>query len=340
VTSLPSNSQGPPGTDRDSASDSDATGDIEADRRNFEYERLRLERQKLAIETRLKRREFLKSQKSTLFKDLFANPFSLAIVGGFITIMTSIVTNSYSARENREADDRRAKQALETTTANRESDDRRARQALEAELVKKFVEAPTKENVRANLTFLVDAALLPNYGEGIRAYLKNHPGAAPTLGVIAGAPREAFDKHVLLAVRSLIADFGLTDFQAAGIVGNFGYETTGFRLLEEISFSGGIGGIGYAMWTGPRRRAFEAFVQSNGLDVASAIANYRFLKQELETTERAVIVAVKKATSLEEATRAFQDTYERSSDPNYSMRIRWAQLALKVFQDSAKADTP
>jgi hypothetical protein len=150
--------------------------------------------------------------------DLSENHFGLAIVGGFITIMTSIVTASYSARANRKADDRRAKQALET------------------ELLKKFVEAPTKENVRANLKFLIDTGLLPNYAEGIQAYLTNNPGAAPTLGSAVGASREAFEKHTLFAMRSLIADFGLTDFQAAEIVGNFAYETAVFACLKS-SFS-------------------------------------------------------------------------------------------------------
>lgn len=312
---------------------------VEARRLRFDHERLRLERQKLGIETRLKRRE-LKNQRNTIFRDLFANPFSLAIVGGFITIMTTIIASSNTATQNREADDRRARQAAEASKEARESDNRRAKQALEAELIKKFVEAPTKETVRANLTFLVEASLLPDYAEGIRAYLKNNPGAAPTLGTAVGVPREAFERHASLAMRSLISDFGLTDFQAAGIVGNLAYETAGFRLLEEISFSGGKAGIGYASWTGARREAFEAFVKGNGLDVASATANYRFLKQELESSERPSLNAVKTADSLEQATRAFQDKFARSMDANYPMRTRWAQMALQVFRESAKAEQP
>jgi hypothetical protein len=221
--------------------------------------------------------------------------------------MTSIITTSYSAKESRDADDRRAKQAVETANENRESDDRRAKQAVETELIKKFVEAPT-DSVRVNLKFLVDANLLPDYAEGIKAYLKNNPGAAPSLSSSA-SPREQFDKRTPLVMRSLITDFGFTDFQAAGVVGNMAYETAGFRVLDEVSFGGGRGGIGYVMWTGPRRVEFEKFVQNNGLESTSHEANYGFLKEELKTTQSTVVSAVKSTTSIEEATRVFEDRF-------------------------------
>ena len=67
----------------------DANENVDAERHRLNHERLRFERQKLAIEVRLKRRELLQSHEYT-FKDLLANPFILAIVGGFLTIMTSI----------------------------------------------------------------------------------------------------------------------------------------------------------------------------------------------------------------------------------------------------------
>jgi hypothetical protein len=76
----------------------------------LEFERLRLERQRLAIETRLKRQE-LRQSGSKAFKDWLANPFILAILTGFATIMTSIVTSSNTARDNRAADESRGKLA-------------------------------------------------------------------------------------------------------------------------------------------------------------------------------------------------------------------------------------
>jgi hypothetical protein len=131
---------------------------LDVERLQFEHEQLRLERQKLAIETHLKRRELRKGDKKTLL-DRLTNPLSLAILAGFITLMTTLIT-SYSAKENAA------------------SDERRARQTLEADLIKKFVEGPA-ETVRANLQFLVDANFLPDYASGITEYLKNNPAGAP-----------------------------------------------------------------------------------------------------------------------------------------------------------------
>jgi hypothetical protein len=196
---------------------------VEAERLRLEFERLRLDRQKLAVETQLKRQE-LRQSSSKAFKDLLANPFSLAIVGGFLTIMTSIVTSWYTARENRAADERHAALAAQTADENRKSDDRRAKQTLEAELVKKFVEAPAKETVRANLKFLIDANLLPDYADGIKSYLKNNPDSAPSVGTSNGV-YGLFQQKAPLLMHSLMSDLNLTVYQAAAVVGNIGWET-------------------------------------------------------------------------------------------------------------------
>jgi hypothetical protein len=137
----------------------------------LEWERLRLERQKHALELRLRRRELAEKQKSSIWKDLFANPLTIAIVGGVLTLLTTIVTNFYTARANREAEADRA-------TLARES----AQETLQADLIKKFVESPSKAEVRENLRFLVDAGLLPTYAGSIKNYLAANPGVAPQLG--------------------------------------------------------------------------------------------------------------------------------------------------------------
>src|SRR4029079_2065686 len=77
-------------------------------------------------------------------------------------------------------------------------------------------------------------------------------------------------------VRRLMADLGLTDYQAAGLVGNLGFESVGFRTLQEMApaVSGSKGGYGWAQWTGVRRRAFEAWCVAHHLPMASDEANY------------------------------------------------------------------
>jgi Trypsin-like peptidase domain len=144
------------------------------ERLGFEQARLQLERQKLSIEVMLKRRE-LSGQKSGWLKQLFTNPLVLAIAGGFVTLMTSILTTAFTASQNRDLEARRAAYARESSRDN-----------LQADLIKKFVEGPSRDAVRDNLKFLVDAGLVPTYAKDIGEYLKMNPEAAPQIGFVGG----------------------------------------------------------------------------------------------------------------------------------------------------------
>lgn len=134
---------------------------LEERRLALEFERLRFERQKIGAELRLRRRE-LKASGGKAWREIFANPLILAVAGGFLTLMTTTVTNSINA----------------SNTIKAES--AKARQALQADLIKKFVESPNRETVRTNLSFLVDVGLLPDYASRIRSYLQENPNSAPT----------------------------------------------------------------------------------------------------------------------------------------------------------------
>jgi hypothetical protein len=238
---------------------------LESEHLRLEFERLRLERQRLVVETRLKRLEFRQSGSKAL-NDRLSNPLIVGILTGFLAIIASIVSSWNTSRENRAADERRATLAAQTADENRKAEDLQAKQALESELVKKFIEAPTKEATRANLTFLVKANLIPHYAEGISSYLKSNPESAPNLGASPSAPYALFQKKAPSLMHSLISDLGVSVQQAAAIVGNIGWETGGFRTLKEISpILGGRGSIGYGSWTASRRDAFEAFLQARDL---------------------------------------------------------------------------
>jgi hypothetical protein len=125
------------------------------------FERLRYDRQKMATEVRLRRRE-LKAPAGKAWKEIVANPLALAVVGGFLTLMTTTIGSSIN------------------TSNNIAAEAAKARQALQAELIKKFVESPDPATVRTNLAFLSDVGLLPDYAERIRAYLVANPDSAPT----------------------------------------------------------------------------------------------------------------------------------------------------------------
>ena len=133
--------------------------ELDARRLALEFERLKFDRQKAAIELRLKRREARAAPKKS-WADLLGNPLTLAIVGGFITLMTTTVTGHFTTLES-----------INAETA-------KARQALQTELIKKFVENPNPQTVRANLRFLVDVGLVPNYADNLQAFLAKNPDSA------------------------------------------------------------------------------------------------------------------------------------------------------------------
>lgn len=131
-------------------------------------------------------------------------------------------------------------------------------------------------------------------------------------------------------MKRLQEDFGITEEQAAGVLGNLGHESSGLKDLQEKNptVPGSRGGYGWAQWTGPRRRAFEAWAAEKGLDPASDEANYGFLKHELRTTHRNAIRRLKETNSTEDATRVFEETYEQAGIKHYPSREKWANRAL------------
>ena len=176
---------------------------LELEKIALERSKLRTERQKLVIEVLLKRRE-LADRGTKTWRELFANPLTLAIVGGVLTVLTTLVTSTFTAYQNREAEDRRAAIAQRSAT-----------QALQAELIKKFVEAPKTETVRENLRFLVDAGLLPDYAASITGYLKDNPNSAPAVNSLVGGIVGSQDQRLML---SELASSAREKFQGVGIV--------------------------------------------------------------------------------------------------------------------------
>lgn len=148
------------------------------------------------------------------------------------------------------------------------------------------------------------------------------PGGAPVpppSGAYAPGPAgrgSLYAQRAGLIVTDLQNSLGLTREQAAGLVGNLGYESGGFKSLQEIApRGGGRGGYGYAQWTGPRRRNFEAWAKEHNLDPRSHEANVGFLKHELQSPEYAPFLAqLRQARSIEEASHVTHARFERSAD--------------------------
>lgn len=137
-------------------------------------------------------------------------------------------------------------------------------------------------------------------------------------------------------VRALMKDAGLSIEQAAGLVGNLGYESAGFATLQEITplVAGSKGGYGWAQWTGSRRRNFEQWCAENALFPHSDEANYGFLLHELRGDYKALATRLRRTKLIETACRLVHKEYETPSDVldgsyrSGPARLQWARRAL------------
>jgi len=140
----------------------------------------------------------------------------------------------------------------------------------------------------------------------------------------------------------LMRDFSLSLDEAAAILGNLGHECGGFALMQEQKpvVKGSRGGFGWAQWTGPRRRAFEAYCARNKLAPESDRANYGWLFVELSTSEKSAIPALKRAGTLGAKVKAFEQSFERAGVKHYPSRNIWAARALEAYRAAGAIDLP
>lgn len=154
------------------------------------------------------------------------------------------------------------------------------------------------------------------------------PGAVGPTSFDRPAKATAGADTVPALMQDLQSTLGLTPAQAAGIVGNFNHETGGFRYMQEISPRAGRGGLGWAQWTGPRRRAFEAWAKRNGLSTDSYEANLGFLLEEMKGPEGRALAAIRNAKTPEEASRIWMNMFERPGVKASLSRERAARAAF------------
>jgi hypothetical protein len=143
----------------------------------------------------------------------------------------------------------------------------------------------------------------------------------------------------------LLQDFPISVEDAAAILGNLGHECAGFTKLQEIkpTVAGSRGGYGWAQWTGPRRRAYEAYCKRTGKDPASDEANYAYLFIELsgiEGSEKPAIPKTVAAKDLDAKVEAFEKAFLRAGVKHYPSRKLWAKRALEAFHAAKGNATP
>lgn len=144
-------------------------------------------------------------------------------------------------------------------------------------------------------------------------------------------------------IERLMEDFDLADHQAAGFPGNFGVETAGFTLMQEIkpTVKGSKGGLGWAQWTGMkantgRRWLFEQWLKRKGAKADDFEANYGFLWRELTGAEKGVLTHLRKAKNVDEATEIVMRKFERPGVEHLDRRKEWGRLALDAYRAEKK----
>lgn len=152
----------------------------------------------------------------------------------------------------------------------------------------------------------------------------------------------AWEQLAPQVITRLSRDLQLTPQQAAGIVGQLGHESDGLQAINEYqpAVPGSRGGFGWAQWTGPRRKQFEAFAADRKMDVTDPEANYQYLVHELTNTpESRVVDRLRASPDAQAAGRVFTDQFLRPGVPAYDSRASWTERALNAIIPSAQAGT-
>lgn len=175
-----------------------------------------------------------------------------------------------------------------------------------------------------------------------------------TLGVVTGVQvdgsftlgTDASMRPVVLA-KQLMSDYGLTENQASGIVGNFMVES-GPSLPPNINEGGSLGppkfsgGYGWAQWTAGRQTEFIEYAISkdyiaSGQDANDA-ANYAFLTYELSGGYKSTITKIKETNTTDAATISFESTFEKAGVPALGKRASYASAVAKAIQSGTGVD--
>ncbi|MDD5150665.1 MAG: phage tail tip lysozyme [Flavobacterium sp.] len=243
-------------------------------------------------------------------------------------------------------------------------DPSKRKQAEESDKKKEDDKETLFEKLNENLDSLSDQikASMGDIEAQDRIFARSATGQSTTTDKVAGSIREGVadltgikegstsrggkefkDKSVMI-MDNLMKDFQLTPEQAAGVMGNLGHESGGLKQMQEINPTSGRGGLGWAQWTGDRRKKFEAYAAAHGLSTSSDEANYGYLKEELTTgAEKGAIDRVKQSSDLKGAVYNFERGFERSGDvkngqvvkpTQYQSRYDYANTALAAYNEA------
>lgn len=145
---------------------------------------------------------------------------------------------------------------------------------------------------------------------------------------------DSFEQRAVAMMPRLMKDLVLHDFQAAGMVGNFGQESRMGELFHQV----GGNAIGLAQWDGDRKQQFLDFCASIGKAPEDPESSYSFLIKELLSTENTSLKALKATETLEDATEVFCKKFERPGKPMMEKRLAYAERALEAYKATSSQE--
>ena len=179
--------------------------------------------------------------------------------------------------------------------------------------------------------------------------------SAPSFSTTANTPSQALEameqmgenwKNRAIALRYLMDKGGLTDFQAAAIVGNACVEAAGCELDPTIEQKGGGPGRGIVQW-GNYTIAYDRFgFGDEGLEKVGTLRWYAaqhdtswdnletqlgFIVWELNNSERRAGDALRKSTNVYAATDIILNQYERPAERIATLRLHDAIDTLHEY---------
>lgn len=160
--------------------------------------------------------------------------------------------------------------------------------------------------------------------------------------------------------KQLMSDLGLTDFQAAGIVGNLLSEGFGKGIPDDIEdgrysresgpppdYGTMLVGYGWAQWTntgnnGPTDRLNKFIIRLGGgpgkkARAASDSDNYSYLLDDFRTGYSSVLSNLKSTTNITDAARIILTQYEIPANQSQSVVQARAAQANTILQEMKKA---
>lgn len=133
---------------------------------------------------------------------------------------------------------------------------------------------------------------------------------------------------------------GIPQHIAIGIAANMIAESGLNPGINEIApiVPGSRGGYGLNQWTGPRRRAYEAFAGERGAALDDLNAQLDFTLYELNGPEARAWQAIQQAKDPTEAARLYSELFLRPGIPNMDKRLKEAaRLAGGEYQPNTLA---